>query len=111
VDSDECVSQILGQIAGISSKGIAQRQGVMQENPLVSAVGTIAPIAGQIFGAMSNPFGHAPDASGGGLPQFGPLPGLANAGGGGPPGISAPGPITSMPSSGWTPTLFDYGIR
>lgn len=105
------VQNILAAISGISSKGIAQRQGVMQPSALASGLSIAAPIAGQILGFMAG--GPAGAAVGGQV-------GSSAAGAvnptryGGTPFVDAPipGATPSAPVAnyGWTPTLFDYGL-
>jgi hypothetical protein len=105
------LSQILGQIAGISSKGIAQREGVMQENPWMTAGKVAAGGAMAVAGMKAPQFGAA---AAGGAPNlsFGPMPGVSLTPGMPAPGIVNPSPVSSIPmTASWTPTLFDYGLR
>ena len=100
------VQNLLGTIAGLSQKGIAQRSGAMQENPWLTA-GKIGAAGIQAVAGMRTPsFGQMP----GGAPgmDLGPMPGISYT----PAGIPAMGPITSaqMPQFA-VPTLFDYGLR
>ena len=94
------ITNLLGIISGISQKGIAQRQGTVSPDPWASALAIGAPVAGSVLGFMAGgPPGAAAGASMGsaaGRMVDSPVP------------SSAPASNTSY---GWTPTLFDYGLR
>jgi hypothetical protein len=106
------IQNLLGLVGNLSQKGIAQRQGTMQENPWVTGASIVANGAGKALGAMANPMAAAGDMIPGGGMQLGPMPGISLTPGGGMPGIVNPSPIGpgSMPQFA-APTLFDYGIR
>ena len=104
------VMQILGLTGQTAGKGITQRQGVMEENPLMTGFKIAAPLiqAGLMSmggGASLNP---AAGAGAGGVDptMFGPLPGVSLT----PSGLPGINPVSSIPVP-WTPTLFDYGLR
>ena len=95
------VQNLLGLVGGLAQKGIAQRQGTMQENPWVTGLKIAGNVGGDIFKAVANPLSAAASPS---------LPSMPNIN---IPDSAYPA-MPSMPqyaSPSYAPTLFDYGIR
>lgn len=101
------IQNLMGIMAQLAGKGIAQRQGVMEENPWMTGAkvaggivktgaammaapatggASLAPIPSSVEGALSGP-----------LPQLQLTPNMAAQ-------------QMATPNFGWTPTLFDYGL-
>lgn len=116
------VQNLLGVISGIASKGIAQRQGAMEQNPWVTGLSMGANIVKQGLSAYAGAQGLPNMSAGGGGAgmDLGPMPGYQLTPSGGMPsmmpsimpGVNMPtfSPPPSMSQYGWTPTLFDYGL-
>jgi hypothetical protein len=106
------VQNLLGLLGQISQKGIAQRQGVMEQNPLMTGLSIGANVIKQ--GAMAfagGPAGPAGDVmSSASLPGMsGPLPGVQLT----PSAAASQLNTMNLPnvsSYGSVPTLFDYGL-
>jgi hypothetical protein len=95
------ITNLLGIISGISQKGIAQRSGTMSPSPWASAFATAAPLIGAGLGFMAGgPAGAAVGSSAG-----------KGIGGSIAPDSPAPGGSVASINYGWTPTLFDYGLK
>lgn len=63
----QALSQILPILAGMSSKGIAQREGYLQPNQTASTIASLAPIVSGGLGLLAgNPLAALPAAGGGG---------------------------------------------
>lgn len=60
------LAQLLPIMAGISQKGITQRETIAQQNPWLTAASTILPMAGQFMSAMQPNTIGVPSASGAG---------------------------------------------
>lgn len=107
------VQNLLSVISGLAGKGIAQRQGVMEQNPLLTGLSIGANVIKD--GAMmfaGGPAGPAADVmSAGNLPGLsGPLPGVQLT-----PSAAAhvlsTASLPNVSSYGAVPTLYDYGLR
>lgn len=74
------ISQLLPIIAGLSSKGIAQREGVMTPSSGMQIFQAAAPLIGAGLGAMAgNPLAGAGMGTTGGMPfEVAPLPTISN---------------------------------
>jgi hypothetical protein len=101
------IQNLMGIMASLAGKGIAQRQGTMEENPWVTGMKIAGGVAKTGAAIMA-----APATGGASLAAI-------------PPGMeeSLSGPLPSMqltpnmaaqqissPNFGFTPTLFDYGL-
>lgn len=102
------IQSLMQVMAGLAGKGIAQRQGVMEQNPLVTGLQA----GGALVKEGLSAFAKAPGAGGDMVPGGGsPIDMIAQL-----PGLSGPLPgVQLTPSSnssyGWTPSLFDYGLK
>lgn len=61
----QTLSQLLPIFAGLAGKGISQRETIATPNPLVSTIGSIAPLISAASTFFGNPFGPAGAAAGG----------------------------------------------
>jgi hypothetical protein len=103
------IQNLMGIMANLSGKGIAQRQGVMEENSWMTGLQIGAKLAEKGAMAFANPGAAAAStmADTNALSQMpgmsGPLPGMQLT-----PNMAAQ--QMASPNFGWTPTLFDYGL-
>lgn len=105
------VQNLLGLLGQISQKGIAQRQGVMEQNPLLTGLSVGANVVKQGISAFSG--GGLPGAdvmTAGNIPALsGPTPGVQLTPSAAASMLSTKA-LPAVSSYGAVPTLFDYGL-
>lgn len=102
----QAVQNLLGIMTGLAGKGIAQRQGTMEENPWMTAGKAVAGGAMAVAGMKGPSFGATPDA----MASMGPMPGIQLTPTAMMPAMPSPITAAQMPSFA-VPTLFDYGLH